>query len=151
MPTYGGTGTPASAAEPESGYCTVEQLQDLMSLTFTSTSKPTDAKAAEIIEEVSGELDGVIAAAGYELPITNAGALLLLRRYNTFGAAASCWHAGYVTDNDLPRVTYWATEYNNFIRRLKNGEQALPGETPESGVNDPAFAIAAFKNTAELD
>ncbi len=152
MPPYGGTGTPVAAPEPEHGYCTREQLEELMSVTFIASSKPTDDKACEIIEEVASEMDGVLAAVGYPLPIIAESALRLLCHYNTYGAAAAAWHSGYVTDRDMPRVIYWSTEYRGFLSRIKNGQQTLPdviGTMSETVAASGALTRAAETTTEE--
>ncbi len=123
-------------------YCTVAQVEDLMQTKFTSVGKPPKARVEEIVDEVSGELDGVIEAAGYTLPITATAALALLRRYNTYGAAAAAWHAGFILEKDMPRVVYWNEEYQNFLSRLRRGEQYLPGISNDDASDYPAFGIA---------
>lgn len=133
-------------------YCTVPEVETLMSLKFTSSSKPTTAKVEELIADVAGKMDGVIEAAGYTLPITAAAALALLKRYNEYGVAAAAWHAGYITDADMPRVTYWHTEYKDFLSRLRKSEQTLPAETSEyDDIAEPAFTIAGFYGTRSIN
>ena len=133
-------------------YCTPDQVENLMQVKFTSASKPSMEKVTELVYEIAGEMDGVIEAAGYTLPITSASALALLRRYNTYGVAASAWHAGYITDSDMPRVAYWQQEYKDFLARLRRYEQLLPGESSENDdIDDPAFAIAGFAGMADIN
>jgi hypothetical protein len=123
------------------GYCTIADVQDEMGQTFSNTSRPNSANVEEAIDGVSGEIDGVLQATGYALPVTNLSALALLKRYTKFGAAAGAWHSGYVSDDEPARVTYWREIYESFIARLRRGEQQLPGEeiSDDDGI---AFAIA---------
>lgn len=132
-------------------YCTVPEIETLMSIKFTSASKPTAEKVLELIDDVSGEMDGVIEAAGYSLPVSGTAALALLKRYNEYGAAAAAWHAGFITDADMPRVTYWHQEYKDFLMRMRKGDQFLPGTTTESGPGDAAFTIAGFYGMDDIN
>ncbi len=122
-------------------YCLLADIQSLMAMTFTTTSRPTTTEVNTAIDTVSAELDGVAAAAGYDLPITNASALELLKRYAIFGAAVSAWHTGFVGDDEPARVTWWNDQYQNFLSRLRRGEQLLPGEVVDDE-ETIAFAIA---------
>ena len=132
-------------------YCTVPEVETLMSLKFTSASKPTTAKVEELIADIEGEMDGVIEAAGYALPIGGTSALALLKRYNEYGVAAAVWHSGFITENDIPRVAYWHQEYKDFLMRMRKGDQFLPGAVTESGPGDPAFTIAGFANMEDIN
>jgi hypothetical protein len=123
-------------------YCTTVQVEELMGIKFMSTSRPATNKVTETIDEVAGEIDGVLTAAGYDLPIAGVASLQLLRRYNTFGAAAACWHTGYATDNSIPRVEYWQQEYKDFLSRMRRGEQYLPDVDLDDDTSSPAFGVA---------
>ena len=116
-------------------YCTVDEVEDLMGATFSATSRPNTDEVTAAIDGVSGEIDGVLQATGYTLPVTNADALALLKRYTKFGAAAQAWHTGYVSDDEPARVSYWREAYDGFIARLRRGEQQIPGEVIDDEEN----------------
>lgn len=122
-------------------YCTVKDVEDLIGSKFSPDSRPTREEVDILVENVSGELDGVAQAAGYTVPITGAAAIKLLRLYNTYGAAVPAWHAMIIADDAPARVTFWQEQYNAFIGRLRRGEQQLPGESADAE-EDIAFAIA---------
>ncbi len=121
-------------------YCTVADVEEEMGQKFSSTSRPSVPQVEEALEGVSGEIDGVLQASGYPLPVLSASALALLKRYAKFGAAAQAWHSGYVSEDEPARVTYWRETYEAFIARLRRGEQELPGEVIDE-TEEIAFAI----------
>jgi hypothetical protein len=127
-------------------YCTTAEVQSLTGLTFSGTSRPTTTEVDEFVSDVAAELDGVLQAAGYTLPITDSDALNLLGRYNKFGSAVQAWHAGYLSNDEPPRVAYWRTAYENFLNRLRKGEQELPGEG-ESEVSSQSIVFDVARNT----
>lgn len=128
-------------------YCTVADVEELMGTTFAADSRPTTTEVSDSIDTVAAELDGVAQAAGYSVPVTGAAAVTLLKRYNIFGAAVSAWHSGIIGDDEPARVTYWNEQYQNFLARLRRGEQQLPGESADSE-EDIAFAVVP---TAQRD
>lgn len=124
-------------------YCVIGDIQDEMGQTFTTTSRPTTANVEEAIDGVSGEIDGVLKSRGYSVPVTSTSSLALLKRYTKFGASAQAWHMGYVGD-EPSRVTYWREAYDNFIARLRRGEQELPDETASGGA-PMGFSVAPLR------
>lgn len=58
--------------------------------TYTTTSKPTASQVIGYLELTAAELDGILRAVGYGLPIatTATSALKLLEHFNVLGAAA---------------------------------------------------------------
>lgn len=121
-------------------YCDIADVETLMQLKFSLNSRPNRYQAADIIEDVAAELDGVAQAAGYTVPVTSTAALGVMRRENMYGAACALWHAGYISDTAPARAEYWCTQYNDFLSRLRKGEQQLPGLLPVSDA-DPAFSV----------
>lgn len=56
---------------------------------YNETSKPTAGQEEQLLEDVAGEIDTVLSAAGYTVPITAPAALLsTVTRLNAIGAAA---------------------------------------------------------------
>lgn len=132
-------------------YCVVADVQRLMGVTFTSTSRPTTADVETIITSVSADLDGILKAAGYSIvPAVDATALLLLKQYAAMGAAVASWHAGFVSDDEPPRVEYWRTQYEAFITRLRNGTQVLPGSVADPTAADVSIADVLTRSDSTL-
>lgn len=116
-------------------YCAIADVQEEMGTTFSTTSKPTTARVTAAIDEVAAILDGVLAAAGYTVPLTGASSLLKLKRINTYGACVTSWHSGIIS-NDLPvRVEFWQGQFDAFIQRVKDGTEIMPDDTPTATPN----------------
>ena len=116
-------------------YCTVADVQGIMGQTFSTTSKPTVAEVTAAIDETAAELDGVLAAAGYAVPVSGDSSVKIAKRMNQYGAAVNAWHTGVIADNEPARVIYWREQYANFITRIRKGEQTLPDDTPTASPN----------------
>lgn len=121
-------------------YCTVEDVEKLMRMTFTISGRPSTADAEEMIDGVAADLDGAAQASGYTVPVTGVTAVALMKRYNRYGAACGLWHTGYVSDTAPARVDHWCSTYRDFLKALREGKTELPGEEPESDL-DPVFGI----------
>lgn len=116
-------------------YCTVADVSALMGQTFSVSSRPTTSEVQDAVDQIAAEIDGVAASVGYTVPITSTDGIALLAKYNRFGAAVSAWHTGVISDDEPARVTYWQTQYDNFIARLRRGEQVITGETLNASPN----------------
>jgi phage gp36-like protein len=123
----------------------VADVEQLMQVNIKQAGTPDRADVEEIIDDVAAELDGIAQASGYTVPVTNAEAVALMKRYNRMCAAVAVWHAGFVSDTAPARVEYWNTQCEGFKARLRKGEQELPGLEPLSDI-DPAFEISTFPN-----
>lgn len=121
-------------------YCTLANVETMMGISFTPTSRPTVEEAEDIVDSKAAEIDGVAQASGYTVPLTGTAAIAMLKHYNAIGAACACWHAGFISDTAPARVEYWCQEFRDFIARLRRGEQQIPSEDPTSDL-DPVFGI----------
>ena len=121
-------------------YCTYSDVDALMSVTHDGSSVPTSTNVTAFTVDVSAEIDGVAQAAGYVVPITGADGLALLNSYATMGAAVKAWHAGFQSSDAPANVVYWQKSYEDFLMRLRKGDQALPAETIGAGT----ATVAAF-------
>lgn len=126
-------------------YCTVENVEREMQLTISIGGRPDRTDVEDIIDDVAAELDGIVQAAGYTVPVTGTQAVALMKLYNTVCACVAVWHNGFISDAAPSRVDYWDKQCEGFKTSLKKGEQNLPGLTPTSDI-DPAFAIATTPN-----
>ena len=123
-------------------YCTPEDVDNLMGIVaFTNATIPDYQETQGFITGRAALLDGAAQAAGYTVPVTATQAKALMKEMNIYGAACAAWHAGQVSESLLPpRVEYWCSQYDDFIKALKEGTVQLPGETPQSA-NDGYFLI----------
>jgi hypothetical protein len=122
-------------------YCTLDQVETLMGITFGPTSRPADADVDDMISRVAAEIDGVAQSAGYDVPVGAPEAMTMLASYNAYGVAAAAWHAGFISDAPQPRVDFWERTYTSFLQRLKAGTQQLPG-APRQSELEIGFAVA---------
>lgn len=121
-------------------YCEVENIEAQTGFIYTATSKPTRDEVTTIVEVIAAEIDGVLQAAGYTVPVSASTALGMLRYYNILGASYRSWHAGVSGTDRFPKVESWETDYRAFLARIRKGEQQLPGVAPLSDL-DGAFQI----------
>lgn len=125
-------------------YCLPADVARVMGLdnAFSELTTPTADEVQSEIDNIASDINGVLQAIGYGLPVTDSEALRLLGHYNALGAAVGVWHSTYVSDTAPDRVKYWETSYNNFLGRLRRGEQQLPGSDDLTDT-DAQFDIAA--------
>ena len=86
---------------------------------------PTATQGEALIVSSYAEINGLLAAAGYELPITDSGALAYLKVVNSYGGAAFILRAKYPTA-DKPgggasATTFWTNRYYAALDALKLG------------------------------
>lgn len=100
---------------------------------FTATSIPNATQVAMYIEHAQGEVDGILAADGYAVPVA-AGATLslkLLERLVTVGAWAQVEQTAKVSD-DLDRVVKM---WEKARKELAEGTVQLPDAPRLAGMN----------------
>lgn len=108
---------------------------------FSDSSKPTEAQVTAFINQIEGEVNGVLSAEGYEtVPATGADDVALLKMYVADKVAAKVWGVVYA-GTDMPAVVkLWHEDYKDFLARLRRGEQHLPNQQPQSE-DEPVFGI----------
>lgn len=105
------------------------------SYAFGSTSKPTDAQVDTYCDQISQELDGYLEQAGYVVPVTDTGALKLLKLWCGYGVIPLVENASR-PDRMKTDTVDLATQYRKMY------EQAL--KTIQSkALNAPASAAAS--------
>jgi len=121
-------------------YCAATDVQVLLNtvsgtgITLSTTSKPTLAQAEGLIDQVAAEVNSVLKAQGYGVPVTGTNDIYMLKRYVSQKAAAMTYHAAYGGFGDAPaRVVQWEEEYDAFITRLTDKSQGLIDASPARG------------------
>ena len=122
-------------------YCTLGDLEALMRINFTAATDPTATEVEQMITDIAAEIDGVLQAAGYTVPVTAAQAVQYLRKMNTFGAGPEAWYAYAMMDSEPPNVAYWRARYERFLEDIREGKLQLPGLEP-LGEEQAYFGIA---------
>lgn len=116
-------------------YCTIADVETHVGLPINAESQPGRTEVNRIITTVAREIDGVLQAAGYTLPVgpTFLDALEMLKSYNTLGAAYRTWYGAQRGTAVFPAAVSWQTDYREFLKALKKNEIALPGIGPDDG------------------
>lgn len=109
-------------------YCVHEDVGAKSGYEYSDTSQPTREQVESTITRIGHEIDGVLRAAGYTLPVTDADDLELLKHYCTLGSAYHAWHDGSFNDDAPARVEAWERDYRDFLARMRRGEQKLAGQ-----------------------
>lgn len=83
---------------------------------FTGSSIPTASQVAEFLDFSAADIDSMIAADGYALPIPTAAtiALLNLRRLNAIGAWVQTEHSAQVSDDRDRAQKMWDDARTEF-------------------------------------
>lgn len=98
---------------------------------FSSTSKPTDAQVDGFCSQITIELNGVLAGAGYATPVTDTDALKPVKLYCCYGAAYLAERARYPerkASEEDPAEEWWE-RYQNALEMIRAGELAAPLST----------------------
>ncbi len=109
--------------------------------TFGEATRPTEAQVTAFINQVEGEVNGVLSAEGYAaVPATGADDINLLKMYVADKVAAKVWGVVYAGTEMPAAVKAWHDDYKDFLARLRRGEQHLPNQQPQSE-DEPVFGI----------
>lgn len=107
---------------------------------FGATSIPSASQVAKYIADVASDLDSIISADGYALPIPTTATIALadLNRLNTLGAYALAEHAAQVS-NDVDRAQ---KEWDAARLEFKTGGVSLY-DAPRLGGENFARSVSA--------
>lgn len=116
--------------------------------TFTASSKPSASQVAMFLEQTSAELDGILRARGYQVPVatTATSAWALLADYNARGAAAMVAQAAPGQDGKLNNaLALWETAK----KMLSDGTVSLdaPSDTVRGLPRHAGIATAVFSRS----
>ena len=126
-------------------YCKISDVEGKLQLKIAPSGRPNREQVEEEIVRQSSEIDGILQAQGYSLPISNTTALEYLNALCTVCTTAAVLHTGFFQQNASAKATYWKEQCENQKARLSDGKAQVPGLTPE-GPEDPVFMIAPHPN-----
>lgn len=119
-------------------YANLADIQGMIAkFTINGTSSPSSAQAANIIGQISAEIDSMIADAGYAVPVTTPAWFVdALKLLNGYGAAALILRSMFPDargsgESAVAEYSYYATEYSKGLKRLQEGV-GIPPEVPSS-------------------
>lgn len=110
-----------------SAYCSLDEVYPLVAALgqLSTTTKPSKAQGEALLDDCATEIDGVLAAQGYELPITDDDALVYLASVNAAGGAAFILKAKYPVDtgagSDAGSSGFWMARYTARLEAIKAG------------------------------
>jgi len=126
-------------------YAALADVQGLLGkFTLSATSKPTSTQATTIIGQISAEIDSVISAAGYFVPVASPAWFLdYLKLLNAYGAAAAVLQSMFpdragAADTSAALYSYYGDQYKAGINRLRTGEGIPPGLATNSASVAPS-------------
>lgn len=112
-----------------------------MTTPFTTLTEPTLDEVNAFISQVEGEINGILTAQGYStVPATGSNDVQLLRLYTANETAYNVWGVRFGHANIPEVIKEWHEGYKAFINRLRQGQQHLVDQLPQSE-SDGAFLI----------
>lgn len=113
-------------------YATIQDVQARdPTFTFTATSTPNASQVARFIEDTAAELDGILAARDFTVPVpsTATQAFIMLRGYNALGADALVQEAAPTSrKGDLARKLW-----EDCKKALRDGQITLADAASDPG------------------
>ncbi len=110
-------------------YCSLADVEGQTGFKYDAESQPSRTEARNTISGVAAEIDGVLEAAGYDVPVPTSAtrALTMLKFYNTIGAAYRLWHSDVRGPETFPAAQSWELDFRTFLENLAAGKMKLPG------------------------
>jgi len=112
------------------GYAVAADVQAInQQRTYTTTTKPTLAQVIDFITDSFWEINGLLDAQGYTVPVatTATKASLILQRINALGGAVLAEEAAYSVGmgNENARTVSMREQYEKRLDLLRKGEVSL--------------------------
>lgn len=124
-------------------YSEIDDVRDLLGkFALSSTTKPTEAQAIALTDQVGAEIDSVLSAAGYTVPVTAPTYFVsALKVLNSAGAAAMVLRsmfpdaAGAAATESYAFFYQW---YKDGLARLRDGSGVPPEVTTNAAYVTPS-------------
>lgn len=127
-------------------YCVIADVQaEIQNTVFNTTTRPTAAQVTQFIADISGEMDAIFIANAIVLPVTDANALLLLKRVCLLGTKSRVYG---VMGMEVERERDYWKMYQAELRRLEeNPWIANPAGTRQDVIQHsmPPAGSSVFK------
>jgi len=121
---------------PTDAYCEVADVERLTGKDYSAVSAPTTGGLETIITEIGSQLNGVLDALGFSIPIaaTATKSLAILSNLNATGAAAQAEFAVPGLQEPSLRAESWRMSFDRGVRLLVSRGMSLPDATTPSAV-----------------
>jgi len=115
-------------------YCTVDDVSELISGTLWEPGPSSDPTSDEVTDDIIPRIDAEIDAclgALYETPITDAGALTIVRAISARMTAIAVWGTAFTSQTgDASYPKDWDEGGRKLLQSLAAGKAVLSGATP---------------------
>lgn len=102
-------------------------------LTLGIASTPTLARVETWLDQLSAEVNSILTAQGYStVPATGTNDALMIGRYIAEKGACMTYGAGFMFDDVPDKVSQWCESWDNFIKRLIDGDVVLIDQSPRA-------------------
>lgn len=105
-------------------------------MTFDQPNNPTTDQIEAFLDQMSAKLTGLVAAQGYQVPVTNTAAKAVLDMYANLGAAGLAEltqrTAGFNAEDDNRRENKFLAAFKEACQFIESGALAAMG-VPQSG------------------
>lgn len=120
-------------------YCTLSDVQTLNpERTYDATTAPTTTQVNALITQIAVEIDAVLQAKGYTIPVTSPDNFVDFLKYvNAYGAAALADKGMFPASSDIGQTQHWKelmTIYQGWMKDLKEGK-ATPSSLSKSSAS----------------
>lgn len=107
-------------------YCTITDVQALNAQrTYSATTKPTTTQVTALIAQIATEIDAVLAAKGYTIPVaTPTTFVTFLATVNAYGAGALAEAAMFPETSEMGSTPHWKVlqaKYDAWLKLLIDG------------------------------
>ncbi len=108
-------------------YCSTTDVQALNpKQTYSANSTPTSTQVTALIAQVAVEIDAILEAKGYTVPVTTpANFVNVLKAVNAYGAAALAEMGMFPDTSEMGSTPHWKIlndKYNEWLKRLEAGD-----------------------------
>jgi len=108
-------------------YCALSDVQELIpKFSISATSTPTSTQVESLIDKIAVEIDAVLEAQGFTVPVTSpANFVLWLKNLNALGAAARAMQGMFPSTADKDSTPVWQTfrkDYQEGLEAIRNGD-----------------------------
>jgi len=108
-------------------YCTITEIGNLNpKRTYGAATTPTTTQVNALIDQIAVEIDAVLQAGGYTVPVTTpANFLNSLKYINAYGAAALAEMGMFPEVSEMGQTPHWKLlndKYEGWMKQLREGE-----------------------------
>jgi hypothetical protein len=143
-------------------YCALADIQTLNpKRSYSLDTTPTSTQVLGYCTQCSAEIDAILAAQGYTVPVTSPASFLTSLKYiAAYGAAALAEMGMFPETSEMGQTPHWKVlldAYKGWLKQLRDGE--VPMDLPQSSesvsaasygaLNQDTFPEAAFRKSSD--